>query len=158
VALKVLTLNNGSMDAATAVERFRREARYAHQLRHKNIVPVLNFGQDGPLLYLVMPLVTDSTLKALLKAQQPLPTAQAMRYLNDLAAAIDSCRDYALRSRPHRVHSVCLPSQTGCAACMESLQAVMKPVAWRSRPWQMCSFRNSKHDAVVPQATKRQSK
>ena len=55
VALKVLSLNNASMDEATAVERFRREARYARQLRHKNIVPVLNFGQDGELLFLVMP-------------------------------------------------------------------------------------------------------
>jgi serine/threonine protein kinase len=97
-ALKVLTLTNNSMDMATAVERFRREARYAHQLRHKNIVPVLNFGQDGERLYLVMPLVTGGTLKALLKAQQPLPTAQAMRYLNDLAAAID-----AVHAHPQKI-------------------------------------------------------
>lgn len=97
-ALKVLTLTNGSMDMATAVERFRREARYAHQLRHKNIVPVLNFGQDGERLYLVMPLVTGGTLKALLKAQQPLPTAQVMRYLNDLAAAID-----AVHAHPQKI-------------------------------------------------------
>ncbi|MBV9712013.1 MAG: serine/threonine protein kinase, partial [Ktedonobacteraceae bacterium] len=90
VALKVLSLNNNIMDEATAVERFRREARYAHQLHHKNIVPVLNFGQDGELLYLVMPLITGGTLKALLKGEHPLPTAQAQRYLNDLAAAIDA--------------------------------------------------------------------
>ncbi len=98
VALKVLTLTNASMDMATAVERFRREARYAHQLRHRNIVPVLNFGQDGAQLYLVMPLVTGGTLKALLKAQQPLPTAQVMRYLNDMAAAID-----AVHAHPQKI-------------------------------------------------------
>jgi serine/threonine protein kinase len=90
VALKVLSLVNSSMDMPTAVERFRREARYAHQLLHKNIVPVLNFGQDGTLLYLVMPLVTGGTLKALLKSELPLPTQQAQRYLNDLAEAIDA--------------------------------------------------------------------
>src|SRR5215472_15439848 len=89
VALKVISAMSNSMELATAVERFRREARYAHQLRHKNIVPVLNFGQDGTLLYLVMPLITGGTLKAMLKAEQPLPTALAQRYLNELGEAID---------------------------------------------------------------------
>ncbi|MBO0782493.1 MAG: protein kinase, partial [Ktedonobacteraceae bacterium] len=89
VALKVLSLGNSSIDIATAVERFRREARYAHQLRHKNIVPVLNFGQDGHLLYLIMPLITGGSLKTLLKAEAPLPTPQAQAYLNDLATAVD---------------------------------------------------------------------
>lgn len=98
VALKVLSLNNNVMDEATAVERFRREARYAHQLHHKNIVPVLNFGQDGELLYLVMPLITGGTLKALLKGEHPLPTSQAQRYLNDLAAAID-----AVHAHPQKI-------------------------------------------------------
>jgi serine/threonine protein kinase len=90
VALKVLSLSSNMTDLATAVERFRREARYAHQLQHKNIVPVLNFGQDGNLLYLAMPLITGGTLKALLKSELPLPTQQAQRYLNDIAAAIDA--------------------------------------------------------------------
>src|SRR5215467_12994962 len=49
VALKVLSSAKVITDTETAVERFRREARYAHQLKHKNIVPVLNFGQDGEL-------------------------------------------------------------------------------------------------------------
>lgn len=88
VALKTLLLAN-STDVDTAVERFRREARYAHQLRHKNIVPVLNFGQDGSILYLVMPLVTGGTLKGLLKAERPLPIKQVQQYVNDLADAID---------------------------------------------------------------------
>lgn len=90
VALKVISTVSGNMDLATAVERFRREARYAYQLRHKNIVPVLNFGQDGALLYLVMPLITGGTLKSLLKAEQPLPLDLTQRYLNDLAGAIDA--------------------------------------------------------------------
>jgi serine/threonine protein kinase len=88
-ALKVISTAGNNAELATAIERFRREARYAHQLRHKNIVPVLNFGQDGTLLYLVMPLITGGTLKSLLKAELPLPTALAQRYLNDLAEAID---------------------------------------------------------------------
>ena len=98
VALKVISATSRNMDEATAVERFRREARYAHQLKHKNVVPVLNFGQDGSLLYLVMPLVTGGTLKNLLKPEKPLPLALARRYLHDLAAAID-----AIHAHPQRV-------------------------------------------------------
>ncbi|MFL5666260.1 MAG: serine/threonine protein kinase, partial [Ktedonobacteraceae bacterium] len=90
VALKVISTISGSSDLPTAIERFRREARYARELHHRNIVPVLNFGQDGHLLYIVMPLITGGTLKSLLKGEQPLPLLLAQRYLNDLAAAIDA--------------------------------------------------------------------
>lgn len=98
VALKVIMTAGRNIDETTAVERFRREARYAHQLKHKNIVPVLNFGQDASLLYLVMPLVTGGTLKNLLKPEKPLPLAQARRYLGDLAEAID-----AIHAHPQKV-------------------------------------------------------
>ncbi|MGH2494938.1 MAG: protein kinase domain-containing protein [Ktedonobacteraceae bacterium] len=98
VALKVISTNNKNVDEVTAVERFRREARYAHQLEHKNVVSVLNFGQDGPLLYLVMPLITGGTLKGLLKAEQPLPLDMTRRYINELAGAID-----AIHTHPQRI-------------------------------------------------------
>src|SRR5947209_16508904 len=41
VALKVISTegNANVTDIPTAIERFRREARYAYQLRHNNIVP-----------------------------------------------------------------------------------------------------------------------
>ncbi|HXZ03756.1 MAG TPA: protein kinase, partial [Ktedonobacteraceae bacterium] len=90
VALKIISAVTSNADTVIAIERFRREARYAHQLHHKNIVPVLNFGQDGTLLYLVMPLITGGTLKGMLKAEQPLPLALAKRYINELADAIDT--------------------------------------------------------------------
>src|SRR5579863_4201987 len=100
VAFKVISTTGGpgNTDISTAVERFRREARYAYQLRHKNIVPILNFGQDGTLLYFVMPLITGGTLKSLLKGEQPLPLALTQRYLNELADAID-----AIHAHPQQI-------------------------------------------------------
>lgn len=97
VALKTLLISNSAMDAGTAAERFRREARYAHQLKHPNIVPVLNFGQDGLLLFLIMPIITGGTLKSLLKGGNPLPLQQTLRYLDDLGAAIDAIHSHPLQ-------------------------------------------------------------
>ncbi len=97
VALKVLSITYQETDEETAMERFRREARYAHQLQHKNIVSVINFGSDGNLLYLVMPLITGGTVKALLKGERPLPIAQAKQYLNDLADALEAIHAHPLQ-------------------------------------------------------------
>ncbi|GAC1680861.1 MAG: hypothetical protein PVS3B3_00110 [Ktedonobacteraceae bacterium] len=97
VALKVLSITYQQMDGETAIERFRREARYAHQLQHKNIVSVINFGSDGGILYLVMPLITGGTVKALLKGEHPLPIMQARQYLNDLADALEAIHAHPLQ-------------------------------------------------------------
>ena len=98
VAIKILRPSLTTIDLDTATERFRREARYAHQIKHLNVVPVLNFGQDGDIFYITMPLITGGTLKSLLKPAQPLPTQQAQRYLNELADAID-----AMHQHPQRI-------------------------------------------------------
>src|SRR5260370_41900303 len=53
-----------------------------------------------------MPLITGGTLKALLKAEQPLPVALAQRYQNELTDAID-----AIHAHPqHIVHRDIKPS------------------------------------------------
>jgi len=97
VALKVLSTTYQQVDEETAIERFRREARYAHQLQHKNIVSVINFGSDGSMLYLVMPLITGGTVKAMLKGERPLPIAQARQYLNELADALEAVHAHPLQ-------------------------------------------------------------
>jgi serine/threonine protein kinase len=90
IALKISSVSRLSgVDGIEAEKMFYNEALYTHQINHKNIVPTLNFGKDGRYLYLVMPLITGGTLKALLEGEAPLPIVQAQRYLNDLAAAVD---------------------------------------------------------------------
>lgn len=63
VALKVL-LPQASVDAV-AVERLQREARAASRLRHPNAVPVLDFGSEDGLTYLVMPFLQGANLRDL---------------------------------------------------------------------------------------------
>jgi serine/threonine protein kinase len=55
VALKVLTLQRHDLGAALA--RLEREARIGRRLVHPDIVPVLDFGQDGRRAWIAMELL-----------------------------------------------------------------------------------------------------
>jgi serine/threonine protein kinase len=59
-------------------ERFLREARTLATLEHPNVLPVLEVGEEGNMLYLVMPFYHRGTLSNLLKQRTtPLPLAES---------------------------------------------------------------------------------
>lgn len=60
VALKVLspTISNDRR----FVRRFRREGVSVRQLKHPNIIPVTDYGEDQGLIYLAMPFIVGQTL------------------------------------------------------------------------------------------------
>ncbi|HEX3269680.1 MAG TPA: serine/threonine-protein kinase [Ktedonobacterales bacterium] len=76
VAVKVLPLALAA--DPSYVERFRNEAQAVGALNHPNIVPVHHFGEQGPLLYLVMPLMKESLRDRLLRSA-PLPVEEAVQ-------------------------------------------------------------------------------
>src|SRR5215218_9734968 len=87
VALKVL-------DPAVAAdarfrERFLRESRVAALLEHPNLVPVLDAGEDGGLLYIAMEWVDGVDLRSLLRRDGPLEPDRAVALVADVAAALD---------------------------------------------------------------------
>jgi serine/threonine protein kinase len=70
-------------------ERFLREARTLATLEHPNILPVLEVGEEGNLLYLVMPFYHRGTLGDLLKQRTtPLPLSEVERLLAQMCAAV----------------------------------------------------------------------
>ncbi len=100
VALKVLAPGVGlAGDVPQELRaRFFREARLAAQLDHPNIVPVLHFDIDGPLAYLVMPLLTGGTLAQRLRPRQPIDPLTVTGWLRQIAAALDFAHQ-----RPHPI-------------------------------------------------------
>src|SRR4051812_43703414 len=84
--------------------RFRQEAETVAQLEHPNILPVFDFGQDGDLSYIVMPLVTGGTLRDWLAVPMTLDRALSAfcRILSALA--------YAHTREPAIVHRDIKPS------------------------------------------------
>jgi serine/threonine protein kinase len=92
VALKVL-------DPAIAAdarfrERFLRESRVAALLEHPNIVPVLDAGEDGGLLYIAMEWVDGVDLRTLLRRDGPLEPARAVALVaHDATGRIDGTDD-----------------------------------------------------------------
>jgi serine/threonine-protein kinase len=76
VAIKVL---HPDLGAALGSERFLTEIRTTARLQHPHILPLLDSGDGGGLLYCVMPLVTGETLRARLERERQLPIDDAVR-------------------------------------------------------------------------------
>ncbi|NTW42116.1 MAG: protein kinase, partial [Cellulomonadaceae bacterium] len=86
VAVKVLHAHLAT-DAAAA-ERFLLEAQASTGLTHRNLVPVLDSGLDGPLVWLAQELVDGVTLAELVAATGPLPQADALAVLAGVLAGL----------------------------------------------------------------------
>ncbi|HEU5367478.1 MAG TPA: protein kinase, partial [Ktedonobacterales bacterium] len=60
VAVKVI--RQGFSEDHMFRERFLREAQAIAKLSHPNILPLIEFGEEGDILYLVMPYAPGGTL------------------------------------------------------------------------------------------------
>src|SRR5690348_5715478 len=86
IAIKVLL---PSKTTPNEQEHFLREARISATLDHPNIAPILDYGKDGPSVFLVMPLYTAGSLRTrLAKANGPLPPNETIANFRQLASAL----------------------------------------------------------------------
>lgn len=77
-----------SLTAAVSAERFRREIRLAAQLQNPHIVPVLQSGEAGGMLYYTMPFVEGESVRSLIARQGALPVGRVLRVLRDVLDAL----------------------------------------------------------------------
>jgi serine/threonine-protein kinase len=89
VAIKVLH-RKWVIDEAM-LERFRREARAAAQLRHPNIVSIIDLsearGADAPA-YIVMELIEGESLRKLLRRERRIGPERAVSLMRDICAGV----------------------------------------------------------------------
>ncbi len=109
VAIKVLAL--GLAQEPGYLERFRREARAVAQLNHPNIVQVYDFGEQGNLVYLVMPLIPGGTLRDSLAKRGALPLAEALSICEQIASALQYAHERGLIHRDVKPANVLLSAE-----------------------------------------------
>src|SRR5687768_334971 len=85
VAIKVF---RPAVTAAMGRERFLREITVTAGLDHPHILPLLDSGEAGGVLYYVMPCVEGETLRDRLHREAPLPLRDAMKIAREMADAL----------------------------------------------------------------------
>lgn len=85
VALKFLASRDAGHDL---IERMRRELRLARDLRHPNIVRVLEMHEVDDFYCLTMEFVEGRTLKEVITSSAPLPVLEAERFFAQLVSAL----------------------------------------------------------------------
>lgn len=105
VALKVLSATISSDHRF--VRRFRREGGLVARLKHTNIVPVLEYGEDGGMMFLAMEYIEGQTLEDRIRAG-PIPFSTSGRWLDQIASALSFAHEQGVIHRDIKPSNVLL--------------------------------------------------
>ena len=108
VALKVLAPRLSR--SKHFVERFGREAAAIVQLSHPNIVGILDKGIEGGNCYLALEYIEGESLRSRLRRQGPLPCAEAVRLLDQIAAGLEHAHGRGILHRDIKPENVLITS------------------------------------------------
>ena len=99
-ALKVLS-HSVREDNYDFFERFMREARIASEIRHPNIVGVMDAETDTEqeVSYIVMEFIDGGTLRRILKNHKILPEVQALLIVKSIAKALTAVAEHKIIHR-----------------------------------------------------------
>ncbi len=104
VAIKVLPAQHALTPGFA--ERFEREAKAVALLNHPNILPIIDYGQEGDLTYIVMKYVQHGTLAD--RTGNPIELALTTRLIEQIAAALDHAHSRGIIHRDIKPSNVLL--------------------------------------------------
>jgi eukaryotic-like serine/threonine-protein kinase len=106
VALKVLRPELAPSELF--VRRFDHEARVAREVRHRNLVPVLDAGVADGVRYLAAAFVAGPSLAARLRTEEPPPVTVTLDIVADVAAGLTALHRRVLVHRDVKPSNVLL--------------------------------------------------
>ncbi|MFN8637217.1 MAG: protein kinase [Chloroflexota bacterium] len=83
----------------TFLTRFEREAKLASELRHPNIVMILDIAEERGVNYIVMELLEGRSLHEVIRKDGPLPLDRSIRLLAQLGDALDFAHQHGVVHR-----------------------------------------------------------
>jgi serine/threonine-protein kinase len=110
VAIKVL---HPELTVSVAADRFLREIRYASQLNHPHIAPMLDSGETDYLLWFVMPFVAGETLRQVVRRERMLPIDRAVRIATEVLDALGHAHEHGLAHRDIKPDNIVLSASDG---------------------------------------------
>ena len=94
--------------STSALERFHRESQILARLNHPNIVRLYNSGGDSQCPFLVLELVSGSTLSQRVAEKGPVPPSEAARILQVVAEAVAYAHDCKVLHRDIKPSNIIL--------------------------------------------------
>ncbi|MFC7392505.1 Stk1 family PASTA domain-containing Ser/Thr kinase [Scopulibacillus cellulosilyticus] len=111
VAVKILRSEFSNDD--DFIRRFHREAESVSSLSHPNIVSIYDIGEEDDCYFIVMEYVDGETLKDFIKQHSPIPIAEAVYILKQIALALEHAHDHGIVHRDIKPHNILIDEQGG---------------------------------------------
>ncbi len=105
VALKLM---KPLLAATLGTERFLREIAFTARLDHPHILPLLDSGEAGGLLYYVMPYVEGESLRDRLNREKQLPLDDAFEIAREVAGALNYAHTHGIVHRDIKPENILL--------------------------------------------------